>query len=218
MEFQRFPKIQRMHAPCVITEKIDGTNAQLLVTEYACEGDFEDHPGIISVIENNSLMAGSRTRWLQPGKQTDNHGFARWATEHAERLINLLGPGRHYGEWWGAGINRKYGLTEKRFTSFRAVEDPSGLVHDLPYLYEGMFAPERAYEALMQLKNEGSHAAPGFMQPEGIVVYFPQTQRAIKLTFDSLTDFEHVVYSGSGSHWTVIPRDYHKGKADASKS
>ena len=33
MEFEAFPKIGRMNRDCTITEKIDGTNAQLLFDE-----------------------------------------------------------------------------------------------------------------------------------------------------------------------------------------
>jgi hypothetical protein len=60
LEFQEFPKIARLSREIIITEKIDGTNAQILITE---EGDF---------------LIGSRTRWITP--QDDNYGFAKWAT------------------------------------------------------------------------------------------------------------------------------------------
>ena len=47
-------------------------------------------------------------------------GFARWVETNRERLITLLGPGLHFGEWWGSGIQRGYGLTkgDKRFSLF----------------------------------------------------------------------------------------------------
>jgi hypothetical protein len=32
-EFAGFPKISRLSRDCIITEKIDGTNAQILITE-----------------------------------------------------------------------------------------------------------------------------------------------------------------------------------------
>jgi hypothetical protein len=30
----------------------------------------------------------------------------------------ILGKGFHYGEWWGQGIQRNYGMKEKRFSLF----------------------------------------------------------------------------------------------------
>ena len=33
MEFEEFPKVPRLSRGCVITEKIDGTNAQVMVDE-----------------------------------------------------------------------------------------------------------------------------------------------------------------------------------------
>jgi hypothetical protein len=97
-EFKPWPKIARLNRDITITEKIDGTNAAVIVTE---EGE---------------VAAQSRTRIITP--DADNFGFARWVAEHAETLVDLLGPGRHFGEWWGQGIQRRYGLTEKRFSLF----------------------------------------------------------------------------------------------------
>lgn len=37
LEFQEFPKMARLSRDIIITEKIDGTNAQLLITE---DGDL----------------------------------------------------------------------------------------------------------------------------------------------------------------------------------
>ena len=81
MEFTEFPKMARLSREVIVTEKIDGTNAQV------CIG------------EDGSMLAGSRTRWITP--QDDNHGFAAWVEAHREELLTL-GPGRHFGEWWGA--------------------------------------------------------------------------------------------------------------------
>ena len=99
MEFTEFPKMARLSREVIVTEKIDGTNAQV------CIG------------EDGSMLAGSRTRWITP--QDDNHGFAAWVEAHREELLTL-GPGRHFGEWWGSGIQRGYGLKEKRFSLFNA--------------------------------------------------------------------------------------------------
>ena len=80
MEFESFGKIARLSRECTITEKIDGTNAQICITE---DGQF---------------LTGSRTRWITP--QDDNMGFSAWAHEHKDELMPL-GVGRHFGEWWG---------------------------------------------------------------------------------------------------------------------
>jgi hypothetical protein len=173
MEFLAFPKIARLSREIIVTEKIDGTNAQ------------------IAIGENGEFFVGSRTRWITP--EQDNYGFARWAYENKAELMKL-GPGRHFGEWWGCGIQRKYGLSEKRFSLFNvqrwclhgkepqriATADPRiekyqdvlpefcGLV---PVLYRGPFRTSAIETVLDGLIAEGSAAAPGFMQPEGIMVF-----------------------------------------------
>jgi hypothetical protein len=67
-------------------------------------------------------------------------------------------------------------LKEKRWSLFNVSRwgDDSirpaccGLV---PVLYQGMFDTKEIEDVLYQLSKNGSHAAPGFMQPEGIVIY-----------------------------------------------
>lgn len=165
MEFEAFQKIPRLKRGCVITEKIDGTNAQVYVPE-------DDGP----------VLAGSRNRWITP--EADNFGFARWVYDHADELRTGLGPGRHYGEWWGLGIQRGYGLNEKRFSLFNSgrwsSERPAccGVV---PVLYAGDFSTNAVDEAIARLNAEGSVAAPGFMKPEGIVVYHSIARQLFKV-------------------------------------
>lgn len=167
-DFEPFRKIPRLRRGCVITEKIDGTNAQVYVPE-----DPEA-----------PLLFGSRNRWITP--QDDNFGFAAWATAHQEEL-RLLGPGRHFGEWWGQGIQRRYGLSEKRFSLFNTgrwgVERPS-CCHVVPVLWAGAFTETAVDEALDVLRFTGSKAAPGFMNPEGIVVFHPASGSQFKVTLD----------------------------------
>jgi hypothetical protein len=173
IDFIEFPKIYRVSRPCVITEKIDGTNAQICITE---EGEF---------------LTGSRTRWITP--ESDNYGFARWANENKAELLNL-GIGKHYGEWWGQGVQRAYGLKEKRFSLFntsRWLDDsvrPS-CCHVVPVLYEGMFDTSKVEECIARLRSEGSIAAPGFMRPEGIVCFHVQGGFGLKKTLEK--DEEH---------------------------
>lgn len=151
--FLEFPKMPRLSREIIVTEKIDGTNAQVYVSE---EGQ---------------VFAGSRSRWITP--EEDNFGFAAWVRDNAETLRGL-GPGSHFGEWWGAGIQRRYGLTEKRFSLFNV--DRWGEVRPaccgvVPVLYRGLFHSAGIERALDQLRESGSMAAPGFMDPEGVVIY-----------------------------------------------
>lgn len=177
LEFTEFPKMARLSRECIITEKIDGTNAQILITE---DGQF---------------AVGSRTRWITP--QDDNFGFAAWALMHKDELMGL-GVGRHYGEWWGKGIQRNYGLSEKRFSLFNVMRWDDSL-RDIdkhptarpsccgvvPILYRGMFSTEPCSTALERLKALGSVAAPGFMKPEGIVIFHTQGNFGLKKTIEN---------------------------------
>lgn len=169
-DFQPFPKIARLSREIVITEKIDGTNAQVHITE---DGD---------------VFAGSRTRWITP--QADNYGFAAWAEAHRAELL-ALGPGSHFGEWWGQGIQRRYGLSEKRFSLFNvgrwgpgAPANPPPCCHVVPVLWRGEFDTEAIWGVLDMLREEGSRAAPGFMQPEGIVVFHTASGVLFKKTIE----------------------------------
>lgn len=164
-KFQPFPKIQRLFREIIITEKIDGTNAQVVVSE-----------------DGETVRAASRKRWITP--DDDNFGFARWVEANAEEL-RRLGPGRHFGEWWGAGIQRGYGLAEKRFSLFnvsRWREDRPACCHVVPVLYEGVFSEEAVREALDRLRLHGSEAAPGFADPEGVIVFHARASVLFKHT------------------------------------
>lgn len=155
MEFRKFDKIARLSREIVVTEKIDGTN------------------GLIAIGEDGEFQVGSRNRWITPEK--DNAGFARWAYEHKDELMQL-GEGFHYGEWWGLGIQRGYGLKEKRFSLFNTSRWSDDTVRPaccgvVPVLYVGMFDTAKIQAILDDLATNGSKAAPNFMQPEGVVIY-----------------------------------------------
>lgn len=165
-EFLPFPKMPRLRREVIVTEKIDGTNAQVFVGE------------------DGSVRAGSRSRWLTLAD--DNFGFARWVNDHADELREL-GPGRHFGEWWGAGIQRRYGLAEKRFSLFNAARWASerpACCHVVPLLYQGPFDTDAIEGCLGRLRNEGSLAAPGFMKPEGVVVFHVAGNVGFKRTLE----------------------------------
>lgn len=168
IEFVEFPKIPRLKRGCVITEKIDGTNAQIHITEA---GEF---------------LVGSRTRWITP--EDDNYGFAAWAHANRDELMKL-GPGSHFGEWWGLGIQRRYNITEKRFSLFNSARwaDPAirpACCHVVPVLYTGDFDTTKVDECLALLASAGSVAAPGFDRPEGVVVYHVATRTYFKRTIE----------------------------------
>ncbi len=167
-KFVAMPKIGRFSRGCTITEKIDGTNASIYIGE---DGMF---------------LTGSRTRWITP--QDDNYGFSRWAHEHKDELMQL-GPGHHFGEWWGLGIQRGYNQTEKRFSLFNtlrwALVDLPPIIGVVPMLYEGLFEERAIQSALTGLKLFGSVAAQGFMKPEGIVIYHHATKQLFKKTLEN---------------------------------
>lgn len=215
-EFEPFPKIARLFREVVITEKIDGTNAHVLIAvEPKIAEDFRQgrNPFLVIAEEADLVMfAGSRTRYITP--EQDNHGFARWAKEHAAELFKL-GPGRHFGEWWGSGIQRGYGLPkgEKRFSLFntarwhlngtephvwksvpsdkKGIEFSATLSEELPacvglvpVLHQGHFSTGLVETCARNLREGGSVAAPGFRNPEGLVVYHTAANLCLKMTLE----------------------------------
>jgi hypothetical protein len=182
MEFEKFPKIARLSREIIVTEKIDGTNGCICIKEL--EGYVPDD--CLYSSDGLALWAGSRSRFIAP--QNDNHGFAKWALANAEELL-MLGPGRHFGEWWGSGIQRGYGLPkgEKRFSLFNVSRWADDSVrpkccHVVPILYQGNFDTEWIKIELDGLTKRGSKAAPGFMNPEGIVIYHTAANVMFKKT------------------------------------
>lgn len=188
MEFKEFPKIARLSRSCVVTEKIDGTNASIFIGK------------------NGEFLTGSRTRWITP--EVDNYGFSRWANDNKKELLGL-GVGHYFGEWWGSGVQRGYNLPkgEKRFSLFNVhrwamvgqqlkqypTQDPRILksqeyappcCHVVPVLYEGIFETNNILAVLDVLKEKGSFASPGFMRPEGIVIYHKAGNYLFKKTIE----------------------------------
>lgn len=196
-EFKAFNKIARLSREVIVTEKIDGSNASVFIAPIQpgiddpyvlALGSIEVEPGTMQIV---TLRAGSRNRWITP--TSDNYGFAKWCIANAPELFKL-GVGRHFGEWWGNGIQRNYGLKEKRFSLFNIHRwclngetpklIPSGnpkaepklqdvlpaCVGLVPVLWRGNFEEMGVRLILDDLKVTGSYAAPGFMDPEGIVL------------------------------------------------
>lgn len=193
--FNEFAKIGRLNRQCTVTEKIDGTN------------------GSIFIGENGEFLTGSRTRWITPGD--DNYGFSKWANEHKEELLKL-GEGTHYGEWWGSGIQRNYGLTkdDKRFSLFNTMRwclfgetpklisiDPKTKIEKhqkvlpqccglVPILYEGIFDTCIIKGLLKTMAEQGSMAVKGFMKPEGIVIYHKSANVYFKVTIEKDDEYK----------------------------
>lgn len=181
VEFRPFPKIPRLTRGITVTEKIDGTNAAVVLDLIA---DTPNHPCSIATCGDYILLAQSRSRFITP--DNDNFGFASWVKANAEELTKL-GAGLHFGEWWGVGIQRGYGLFERRFSLFNAYlwRDPEtrpACCEVVPTLYSGPMDEARVNGALMHLKASGSVAAPGFMNPEGIIVFHQASGQLFKKT------------------------------------
>lgn len=199
IEFQAWPKTPRLNRDITITEKIDGTNAAVIVQEVSAslatpylEG-YPPEPDVFMVGDRAFRVgAQSRKRIITPGD--DNFGFARWVRENAADLAAVLGEGYHYGEWWGSGIQRGYGLPkgEKRFSLFNVhryegswdPEDaPQGL-DVVPTLYQGPFDQWEINLSLSWLRGQGSKAALGFDRPEGVIVYHSASKQVYKVLLE----------------------------------
>lgn len=192
MEFESFPKIARLNRDIVITEKLDGTNGQVYIFPITGPGmirDFEAKNWV--VIEkggfNWAVLAGSRNRFVCEGKK-DNYGFGGFVRRNAEELLEKLGPGHHYGEWFGQGIQRGYGLEEKRFALFNVHrwnnDDRPLCCEVVPTLYVGKYDQAPINSCLEKLRSKGSIAAPGFENPEGIVVFHSSQGHLYKVTLE----------------------------------
>lgn len=190
-EFVEFPKIARLSRGTVVTEKIDGTNAQVFIEKLPISTEIDlTLPLVCAWTDGESsfrMWAGSRNRYITP--KDDNFGFAAWVLAHAEELRGL-GEGRHYGEWWGSGIQRGYGLKngEKRWSLFNVGRwretPPPACCSIVPVLHEGDFDMVAIESSLAMLREFGSRAAPGFMKPEGVVVYHAASRTLFKKTIE----------------------------------
>jgi hypothetical protein len=202
-EFTAWPKTLRLYRDIIVTEKIDGTNAGIHIEKL---GDVADtYPDVPGLANSGAVMVGhdlyrltaqSRKRLIYPGKDgvEDNFGFAGWVRENGAALVDALGEGLHFGEWWGHGIQRGYGLPagERRFSLFNTdrhknlFREIGGVrVERVPVLYHGMFSDREIRGALADLAYNGSVAAPGFMNPEGVCVWHSQTRSVFKVTLDN---------------------------------
>lgn len=198
--FVEYPKTPRLFRECIITEKLDGTNSQIYIVRANEVPRDQDALAVVCGDRSNPLavtiFAGSRNRLIQPG--ADNYGFARWVKDNAAEL-EKLGPGRHFGEWWGAGIQRNYGLKEKRFSLFNVArwsevfendeknesKTRPACCHVVPVFWRGVFDSHDVTVAIEALRAEGSWAVPGFMKPEGVIVYHTAARQTFKALLEN---------------------------------
>lgn len=190
MEFTDFGKIPRLNREWVVSEKIDGTNAAVII---------EEGP------DGYVVGAQSRNRLITP--DDDNFGFAQWVEDNATLLADTLGEGVHFGEWAGPGIQKNpHELDERKFFLFiparymgiisdeawRAgvvVVPTFGLAVNLGTLYKGV------EDVLEMLRDTGSfahyvsHPDSDFVgepygrgKAEGVVVYSTAARQAFKVT------------------------------------
>ena len=208
-EYPKFPKTHRLYDDVVITEKLDGTNGLISIRKVV-EPEASPAVGEVFVLnpegETLGVRAGSRNGWLvpngtltnkkgRPDNTTDNYGFAQWVVENAEKL-SILDEGNHYGEWYGQGIQRGYGLIEKRFALFNpfqleemaaSAEIGPGYcppVECVPVLYTGLLREQNIEAVLSNLHANGSQAVPGYMRAEGIVIRHMRGRFNLKVVID----------------------------------
>jgi hypothetical protein len=189
-EFSKMPSIPRLFREVIVTEKVDGTNASIFIGE-----DYQ-------------IAAASRTRWITP--KDDNYGFAKWVEKNSEVLKFSLGPGHHFGEWFGSGIQRGYGLVngDKRFALFNVsrwlvpqnewafTPEQQAKMNHLPLSYQnpeltvvpviarGTFDTNMITNISEILQVTGSEMVDGYMKPEGLVVFHTAGEVLFKYTFE----------------------------------
>jgi len=151
--FVGWPKIPRWeNEKWTYTEKIDGTNA------------------CVAIHNDGTYHCQSRSRIITP--ENDNFGFATWVSNNESEVLKL-GPGYHYGEWAGLGIQRGYDAKEKTFFLFDQLrwkkEEllPTNVVRLVPG-FGGSETPERTLEDFIE--HGSSLAYPGYNRPEGLIM------------------------------------------------
>lgn len=199
MEFEGWPKIPRLNGDMVITEKLDGTNAGIIIEPCTldpadiAQGNWRLAPGAFNLIQLAAeffwVGAQSRNRLITP--LSDNAGFAAWVDDHAHALVKTLGPGRHFGEWWGKGIQRGYDMPGKRFSLFNVDRwqdvDLSAVfgLGVVPVLVRHTFNTTVIKAMVDDLRSAGSVAAPGFMRAEGVVVWHSRARQLFKVLVEN---------------------------------
>ena len=168
VEFKAWEKIPRENPfKVTITEKIDGTNACVIIQDGQIVG------------------VQSRKRLITP--EDDNYGFAAWVHQNSDDLLGL-GDGYHYGEWAGLGIQKNPHNLDKKyfflFNTFRWNENnPSRpqCCKVVPILFEGVIDNNTIEEVLNKLKLDAKEDET----PEGVIVYYHAFRKYTKHTIKS---------------------------------
>jgi ATP-dependent RNA circularization protein (DNA/RNA ligase family) len=163
-EFQPWPKISRLKTNIVtVTEKIDGTNA--------------------CVVVKDGKVVGAQSRNKIITRTDDNMGFANWVWDNQE-VLATLGEGYHYGEWAGPGIQKNPHCLDKKYFFLFDTRRWDYLEHCeahkicriVPKIYIGDFATveELCYpeEPKTVLIKEGVANGNEDSNPEGFMYYF----------------------------------------------
>jgi hypothetical protein len=179
-EFKEWPPIPRLDRPIIVTRKIDGTNSAV--------GVHDNEDGTYTV------WAQSRTRIITPA--ADNAGFAKWVEDNRETLITDLGPGLHFGEWWGKGIQSGYGGHEKTMSLFNTTRwaNAEFITPDLEVVEvlgtADFFDRKLIDECLAELAERSERTG---IKEEGIVIFHTTGNFMFKKTLEK---------DGSGKTWT----------------
>jgi hypothetical protein len=186
--FRSFSSIPRWSKGVAVSEKIDGTNAQIHIVQYGDEEfDFDGHAwlAIAKNFERDQYMlVASRNKYIMLDQ--DNQGFGNWCLANVAELWKL-GPGRHYGEWAGPGIQKNpLNLEEKRLFMFNPkwVDQGPSCVEIAPVLAECMDAGD-IDQLMADLKRNGTQVEGGKGQAEGVVIYHHGSGKLYKATYDN---------------------------------
>ena len=175
VEFKAWPKIPRDNPFNVtITEKIDGTNACIII-----------HDGeIVGVQSRNRLIYPEGTEGKPKG--CDNAGFALWVKNNTNDLLSL-GDGYHYGEWAGESIqNNPHLIVGKKFFLFNTQRwnenNPNRptCCDVVPVLFQGIMKLATVPELLCRMQLDA-----GDTKPEGVIVYYHAHRSYTKHTIES---------------------------------
>jgi hypothetical protein len=207
-DFKKWEKIPRLaNEKMHVSEKVDGSNACVVILPFEPEYDIFEASEQFALVTvdgvHYKVAAQSRTRFLFDEKNRDNFNFARWVFGNAEKLVRILGYGRHYGEWWGSGIQRGYGLVngDRRFSLFdtrrwgidsegrdsifeRPEEETVRELGVVPELYSGPVDLGKINEVLEELDTNGSRVVSSYQKAEGVIVNFSLSRVSYKAFID----------------------------------
>lgn len=191
VEFKEWPKIPRggPNEIVTITEKIDGTNACVIVEISNVDG----LPHVVGAQSRTQLLAHNNSGVLT--RYNDNYGFADWVIKNQHDLASL-GEGYHYGEWAGEGIQKNHhNIKGKKFFLFNSERWRDGrqerpkCCECVPVLYEGPLIVQKmdgSYNAIeVAMSDLWQSAKDGGWYPEGIVVWYHKGRRYEKHTFEN---------------------------------